>query len=101
LAKVHGEVKGLLIRVDESISSIAGLKRTTVSSTAKMVPGFHVLDDQIPDRSPIGFAGRGLLDGGRRDYPLKPVNIVKRLTDLPVDAQGVENSAKFITDMHC
>jgi hypothetical protein len=101
LAKVHRKIKGFLIRVDESVAPIAGLKRATVPLAPKMVPGFHVLDDQIPDRAAIGFGRRGLLDGGGLNYPVKPVDIVKRLADLTVYAKRVENSAEFITDMHC
>jgi hypothetical protein len=93
LAKVHGEVKRLLISVNQGIAPIAGLERATVPLAAQVVTGLHVLDDEIPDRAPIGFGRRGLLGGGGRYYPVKPVNIVKRLADPTVDAKGVENTA--------
>jgi hypothetical protein len=100
LAKVDGEVKGFLIRVHESIAAITGLKRATVALTAHVVSGFHVGNDQIPNGRPIGLLGRWLSARRGIVQAIKPVNKVKRLLYLGVDAQGGEDTSELVTDMH-
>jgi hypothetical protein len=89
-----------LVRVNESIAPIASLKRATVALTTHVVSGFHVGNDQIPNRRPIGLLGRWLSARRGIVQAIKSVNKVKRLLHLAIDTQGGEDTPELIKDMH-